>query len=108
MILNGLKIKKKIQTISHHLFEASYYTLCEPWNPDPNRLKKSKKNPDQRETKEDPQPWSELCSPWDRTELEFLKQSVEARNRVGIRLSYRPARLHRLAELFLGIDSWAP
>ncbi len=31
------------------------------------------------------------------TELEFLK-SMEARNRGGIGLSYRPARLHRLAE----------
>jgi hypothetical protein len=29
----------------------------------------------------------------------FLKQSLEARNRVGIGLSYRPARLHGLAEL---------
>jgi hypothetical protein len=31
-----------------------------------------------------------------------------ARNRVGIVLSYRPARLHRLTESFLGIDSSAP
>ncbi len=31
-----------------------------------------------------------------------------ARNRVGIEFSYRPARLHSLAELVLGIDSWAP
>jgi hypothetical protein len=30
----------------------------------------------------------------------ILKQSVGARNRVGIGLSYRPARLHRLAETF--------
>ncbi len=29
----------------------------------------------------------------------IFKQSMEARNRVGIGLSYRPARLHRLAEL---------
>ncbi len=29
----------------------------------------------------------------------FSKQSMGARNRVGIGLSYRPARLHRLAEL---------
>jgi hypothetical protein len=29
----------------------------------------------------------------------FFKQSMGARNRVGIGLSYRPARLHRLAEL---------
>jgi hypothetical protein len=28
----------------------------------------------------------------------ILKQSMGARNRVGIVLSYRPARLHRLAE----------
>ncbi len=28
-----------------------------------------------------------------------LKQSVGARNRIGTGLSYRPARLHRLAEL---------
>jgi hypothetical protein len=31
-----------------------------------------------------------------------------ARNRVGIGMSYRPARLHRLAESISGIDSWAP
>jgi hypothetical protein len=31
--------------------------------------------------------------------LEFLKKSMGARHRVGIGLSYRPARLHRLAEL---------
>jgi hypothetical protein len=30
--------------------------------------------------------------------LEFLEQSMGARNRVGIGLSTRPARLHRLAE----------
>ncbi len=29
----------------------------------------------------------------------IFKQSMGARNRVGIGLSYRPARLHRLAEL---------
>jgi hypothetical protein len=29
----------------------------------------------------------------------IFKQSMEARNRVGIGLSYRPARLYRLAEL---------
>jgi hypothetical protein len=29
----------------------------------------------------------------------ILEQSVGARNRVGIWLSYRPARLHRMAEL---------
>jgi hypothetical protein len=28
----------------------------------------------------------------------ILVQSIKARNRVGIVLSYRPARLHRLAE----------
>jgi hypothetical protein len=31
-------------------------------------------------------------------ELVFFKQSMGARNRVGIGLSYRNARLHRLAE----------
>jgi hypothetical protein len=30
-----------------------------------------------------------------------FRQSMWARNRVGIRFSYRPARLHRLAELIL-------
>jgi hypothetical protein len=29
-------------------------------------------------------------------------------NRVDIGLSYRPARLHRLADQFFEIDSWAP
>jgi hypothetical protein len=29
----------------------------------------------------------------------IFKQAMGARNRVGIGLSYRPARLHRLAEL---------
>ncbi len=29
----------------------------------------------------------------------IFKQSTGARNRIGIGLSYRPARLHRLAEL---------
>jgi hypothetical protein len=29
----------------------------------------------------------------------IFKQSMGARNRVGIEFSYRPARLHRLAEL---------
>jgi hypothetical protein len=33
------------------------------------------------------------------TELEFLNNLWGARNRVGIGLSYRPDRLHRLAEL---------
>jgi hypothetical protein len=36
------------------------------------------------------------------------KQSMGARNQVGIGLPYRPARLHSLAELVLEIDSWAP
>jgi hypothetical protein len=44
----------------------------------------------------------------------IFKQSMGARNRVGIVLSYRPARLHRLAELipwnrFLGsltVKNW--
>ncbi len=30
---------------------------------------------------------------------EIFKQSIAARNQVGIGLSYRPARLHTLAEL---------
>jgi hypothetical protein len=38
----------------------------------------------------------------------IFKQSMGARNWVGICLSYRPARLHRLADSFLGIDSLAP
>ncbi len=39
----------------------------------------------------------------------IFKQSMGARNRVGIGLSYRPARLNSLAELgFYGIDYWAP
>jgi hypothetical protein len=42
-----------------------------------------------------------------------FRTSMGARNRVGIRLSYRPARLHRLAESIpwnrhLGIDSGVP
>jgi hypothetical protein len=32
-------------------------------------------------------------------------QSIGATNREGIGLSYRPARLHRLTERFLGIES---
>jgi hypothetical protein len=42
------------------------------------------------------------------TSIGFFKQSVEAGNRVGIGLPYRPARLQRLVQLILGIDSWAP
>jgi hypothetical protein len=38
----------------------------------------------------------------------ILEQSMGARNRVGIGLPYRPARLHRLAESFFGINAWAP
>ncbi len=42
----------------------------------------------------------------------ILEQSMGARNRVGIGLSYRPARLHvhtvGWRNQFLGIDSWAP
>ncbi len=38
----------------------------------------------------------------------IFKQSMGARNRRGIGLSYRPARLHRLAEFIPWIDSWAP
>jgi hypothetical protein len=33
------------------------------------------------------------------TRAGILKKSMGARHRVGIGLSYRPARLHRLAEL---------
>jgi hypothetical protein len=40
-------------------------------------------------------------------ELEFLNNLWGQRNRLGIGLSYRPARLHRLEELILEIDSWA-
>jgi hypothetical protein len=35
----------------------------------------------------------------------ILEQSMRARNRVGVGLSYRPARLYRLAELIPGNDS---
>jgi hypothetical protein len=34
---------------------------------------------------------------------EIFKQSMGAWNRVGIGISYRPARLHRLAELIPGL-----
>ncbi len=34
--------------------------------------------------------------------------TMGARNRVGIGLSYWPARLNRLADPIFGIDSWAP
>jgi hypothetical protein len=37
------------------------------------------------------------CFVWE-TRAGIFKQSMGARNRVGIRLLYRPARLHRLAE----------
>jgi hypothetical protein len=33
----------------------------------------------------------------------ILEQSMGARNRVGVRLSHRPARLHRLAESIPGV-----
>ncbi len=36
---------------------------------------------------------------WERTQSWSFKQSMGARNRIGIGLSYRPDRLHRLAEL---------
>ena len=36
----------------------------------------------------------------------ILKQSMGDRHRVGIGLSYRPARLQRLAEQIPWIDSW--
>jgi hypothetical protein len=38
----------------------------------------------------------------------ILEQSMGAKNRIGIGLSYRPARLHRLAESFFEIESWVP
>jgi len=39
----------------------------------------------------------------------IFKQSMGARYRVGIGLSYRPERLHSLAEfVFYGINSLAP
>ncbi len=38
----------------------------------------------------------------------IFKQSMGARNRVGLWFSYRHARLHSLRNWFLGIDSWAP
>jgi hypothetical protein len=44
----------------------------------------------------------------DRNCAGILEQSMWARNRVGIGLSYRPARLHSWRNPFLGIDSWAP
>ncbi len=34
----------------------------------------------------------------------IVEQSVGARNRLGIGLSHRPARLHRLSETFLAIS----
>ena len=37
----------------------------------------------------------------------IFKQSMGSRNQVGTGLSYWPARLHRLRNSFLGIDSWA-
>ncbi len=42
------------------------------------------------------------------TSAGIFKQPMEARKLVGIELSYQPARLHNLAELVLGIYSWAP
>jgi hypothetical protein len=38
------------------------------------------------------------CAKLIRYSAGILEQSMGARNRVGIRLSYRPARLHRLPE----------
>ncbi len=38
----------------------------------------------------------------------IFKQSMGARHREGIGLSFRQARLHSLAELVPWIDSWAP
>ncbi len=37
-----------------------------------------------------------------------FKESIPGGPVREIGLSHRPARLHRLAESFLGIDSWAP
>ncbi len=37
----------------------------------------------------------------------ILEQYMGAWNRVGIGLSYQPARLHRLEKSIPGIDSWA-
>jgi hypothetical protein len=34
----------------------------------------------------------------------ILEQSMGARNRVGVRLPHRPARLHRLAESIPGVN----
>ncbi len=48
-----------------------------------------------------PGPRAQLCAG-------IFKQSTGARNRVGIGLSYGPARQHSLAELVLVIDSGAP
>jgi hypothetical protein len=42
------------------------------------------------------------CCRWNLC-LKFFFKSLEARNRVGIGLSYRPARLHRLAESIPGL-----
>jgi hypothetical protein len=42
------------------------------------------------------------------TRAGIFKKSMGARHRGGIGFSYRPARLHRLAESFLGINSGAP
>ncbi len=38
----------------------------------------------------------------------IFKQSMGAKNRVGIGQSYRPARLHAWRNWFLGMNSWAP
>jgi hypothetical protein len=38
-----------------------------------------------------------------KTSAGILEQSMGARNRVGTGLSYRPARLHRLAESIPGL-----
>jgi hypothetical protein len=43
-----------------------------------------------------------------RSGAEIFKQSRGVRNRDGVGLSYRPARLHSWQNWFLGIDSWAP
>jgi hypothetical protein len=49
--------------------------------------------------------WGNVLGRFNKPVLEFLNNLWGARNRVGIGLSYRPTRLHRLAEFILGIDS---
>ncbi len=54
-----------------------------------------------------PVPVAAALHQWSLIRAGIFKQSMGARNRVGIGLSYRPARLHRLVgwrNKFLGID----